>query len=224
MNRSIALISASALVLTGIGLVSRHSASSEPEVGVTVVAGFDASESFRPNLNQSVSRFSHFISSRNPASDRLICYRTDSTSVPFFDNRVPDSGERFTRIAATELGSTPARTGTHPSEFYAAIAPTVVAAGRCVVVAIGDGDEDGIDLTTADVQTRHAAATMAANPEAMVFIEATRGNWPRLQKLFSPFGDRLHLCTPGTFSTDDLDRWASDAQQLSRKESIHANR
>lgn len=189
---------------------------------LTVIAEFDASESFRPDLRQAVANFSHLVSSLDPDADRLICYRTDEVSVPFFDGSPPDSGERFKALAARELGPIPPRRGTHPSDFFEAIAPTIRAAGPCLIVAIGDGDEDGTGQGQADTRTRKAAAAMAANPEAVAMIEANPDNWRRIKAEFAPFGSRLHLCTPQTLSADDLIRWATDARQLSTEENAHA--
>ncbi|BDI31515.1 hypothetical protein CCAX7_35660 [Capsulimonas corticalis] len=202
--RAIQLLSVSALVssiLVGCSQERRGGASD----GLTVVAGLDASISWRDRLGQGVMCVAAQAQTMDGARDHMILYRMERTAEEFTGEDALGDPDALEDEVISQLRDRPQVNGTFPAAYLRQAADAASKSqGPVVVELFSDADnDDGSPQTRAEL--RRIGARLAANRrvKAVWFLGITRHNTAYWRSVLSPLGERLHFCAADEMTPDN---------------------
>jgi hypothetical protein len=172
--------------------------------GRAVIAGVDASQSWRGELGQGVLCISAQSQSLSPDSDRIDAFRVDRTSEEITGDNAISNPDQFQAEMIDQLKKTAVGQGTYPAKFFTA-AQAAVQDGRYqyTIELFSDGDNDDQSAGSAEELTR-LGSQLAANPHvtSVWFFGVRRENRAYWVHVFAPLGKKLHFCSAGEMTPD----------------------
>lgn len=189
-------VAAVALAAAAFGL---HGYGRPPKAvpGVQAFVGIDDSVGVEPHLGQETNLLAALNGHLDPDRDRLTLLRVNFVTTEFFDDPAPESGGQLRDLLAYTFHARPAHHGTRPSLFFDEVARSASwRAGPCVVVLLGDGDQD-FASPQEEAALRAAGRALADNPHVKDVVicgisPANRAAWHRRFSALD-VSNRLHL-------------------------------